>query len=35
MSTQHPDNIASPFFADSEILAGEAEVKELLLLSYR
>lgn len=28
MSTQHPDNIASPFFADSEILAGEAEVKE-------
>ena len=28
MSTQHPDNIASPFFSDSDILAGEAEVKE-------
>ncbi|MDD5340310.1 MAG: phosphoenolpyruvate carboxylase [Candidatus ainarchaeum sp.] len=28
MSTQHPDNIATPFFSDSEILAGEAEVKE-------
>ncbi len=28
MSTQHPDNIASPFFADAEILAGESEVKE-------
>ncbi len=28
MSTQHPDNIASPFFSDSDILAGESEVKE-------
>lgn len=28
MSTQHPDNVATPFFADSDVLAGEAEVKE-------
>lgn len=28
MSTQHPDNVATPFFSDSDILAGEAEVKE-------
>ncbi len=28
MSTQHPDNVATPFFSDSEILAGDAEVKE-------
>jgi phosphoenolpyruvate carboxylase len=28
MSTQHPDNISMPFFADSEVLSGEAEVKE-------
>lgn len=28
MSTQHPDNVTMPFFSDSEILAGEAEVKE-------
>lgn len=28
MSTQHPDNIATPFFSDSDILAGESEVKE-------
>jgi len=28
MSTQHPDNIATPFFSDSDVLAGEAEVKE-------
>ncbi|MFH1260919.1 MAG: phosphoenolpyruvate carboxylase [Candidatus Micrarchaeota archaeon] len=28
MSTQHPDNITTPFFSDSELLAGEAEVKE-------
>ncbi len=28
MSTQHPDNVASPFFSDSDVLAGEAEVKE-------
>ena len=28
MSTQHPDNVATPFFSDSDILAGESEVKE-------
>ena len=28
MSTQHPDNVSTPFFSDSDILAGEAEVKE-------
>jgi phosphoenolpyruvate carboxylase len=28
MSTQHPDNVATPFFSDSDIIAGEAEVKE-------
>ncbi len=28
MSTQHPDNISTPFFSDSEVLAGEGEVKE-------
>jgi len=28
MSTQHPDNINTPFFSDTEVLAGEAEVKE-------
>ncbi|MBI5228149.1 phosphoenolpyruvate carboxylase [Candidatus Micrarchaeota archaeon] len=28
MSTQHPDNVAIPFFSDSDVLAGEAEVKE-------
>lgn len=28
MSTQHPDNVSAPFFADSELLAGEAEVQE-------
>lgn len=28
MSTQHPDNVATPFFSDSDILAGPAEVKE-------
>lgn len=28
MSTQHPDNVGMPFFSDSEVLAGEAEVKE-------
>ncbi|MEW6036585.1 MAG: phosphoenolpyruvate carboxylase, partial [Candidatus Micrarchaeota archaeon] len=28
MSTQHPDNVTTPFFSDSDILAGEAEVKE-------
>ncbi len=28
MSTQHPDNINTPFFSDSEVLTGEAEIKE-------
>lgn len=28
MSTQHPDNVAVPFFSDGDILAGESEVKE-------
>ncbi len=28
MSTQHPDNVNTPFFSDSEVLAGETEVKE-------
>ena len=28
MSTQHPDNVMTPFFSDSEVIAGEAEVKE-------
>jgi len=28
MSTQHPDNVSIPFFSDSEVLAGEAEVEE-------
>ncbi|MFN7991271.1 MAG: phosphoenolpyruvate carboxylase [Candidatus Micrarchaeia archaeon] len=28
MSTQHPDNVTTPFFSDSDVLAGEAEVKE-------
>ncbi|MFH1520216.1 MAG: phosphoenolpyruvate carboxylase [Candidatus Micrarchaeota archaeon] len=28
MSTQHPDSVTTPFFSDSDILAGEAEVRE-------
>lgn len=28
MSTQHPDNVSTPFFSDAEVLAGESEVKE-------
>ena len=28
MSTQHPDNINTPFFSDSDTIAGEGEVKE-------
>ncbi|MHA1697162.1 MAG: phosphoenolpyruvate carboxylase [Candidatus Helarchaeota archaeon] len=28
MSTQHPDNVASPFFARDAILEGEDEIKE-------
>jgi phosphoenolpyruvate carboxylase len=28
MSTQHPDNVHSPFFAENSVLGGEDEVKE-------
>ena len=28
MSTQHPDNAATPFFSEGAILEGDAEVKE-------
>ncbi len=28
MSTQHPDNVNSPFFAESSELGGEDEIKE-------
>lgn len=28
MSTQHPDNVSVPFFASSQVLAGEDEVRE-------
>lgn len=28
MSTQHPDNVQTPFFADHSVLQGEDEVKE-------
>ncbi len=28
MSTQHPDNVQVPFFADHPVLQGEAEIKE-------
>ena len=28
MSTQHPDNVATPFFAGEGVLAGEDEIKE-------
>lgn len=28
MSTQHPDNVAIPFFSESKVLAGETEVNE-------
>ncbi|MFH0962327.1 MAG: phosphoenolpyruvate carboxylase [archaeon] len=28
MSTQHPDNVTTPFFAESPILGGEDEIKE-------
>ena len=28
MSTQHPDNVTMPFFSDTDIMAGETEVKE-------
>lgn len=28
MSTQHPDNVNTPFFSDAEMIGGESEVKE-------
>ncbi len=28
MSTQHPDNVSTPFFADRSVLEGDAEVRE-------
>lgn len=28
MSTQHPDNVITPFFAENSVLAGEDEIKE-------
>lgn len=28
MSTQHPDNVRPPFFADNSVLGGEDEIKE-------
>jgi phosphoenolpyruvate carboxylase len=28
MSTQHPDNVAMPFFAGNSVHAGEDEIKE-------
>ena len=28
MSTQHPDNVTTPFFAESDILQGEDEIQE-------
>ncbi len=28
MSTQHPDNVTPPFFADSAVMAGEDEIRE-------
>jgi len=28
MSTQHPDNVTTPFFSDNEVMSSEAEVKE-------
>jgi len=28
MSTQHPDNVANPFFSDHALIQGETEVKE-------
>lgn len=29
MSTQHPDNVNTPFFVDGEVIGGEAEIKEV------
>ena len=28
MSTQHPDNVNTPFFAEKPIIAGDDEIKE-------
>ena len=28
MSTQHPDNVTAPFFADNPELGGDDEIKE-------
>ncbi len=28
MSTQHPDNVNTPFFAENEVMGGEDEIKE-------
>ncbi|MFH1127259.1 MAG: phosphoenolpyruvate carboxylase [archaeon] len=28
MSTQHPDNVSSPFFADNTVIGGDDEIKE-------
>jgi len=28
MSTQHPDNVSTPFFSNSSVIEGEAEIKE-------
>ena len=28
MSTQHPDNVHSPFFAENSVLGGEDEIQE-------
>jgi len=28
MSTQHPDNVSTPFFSNSSVIEGDAEVKE-------
>ena len=29
MSTQHPDNVASPFFSTNVVLSGDDEVLEV------
>lgn len=29
MSTQHPDNVNTPFFVDGEVIGGEEEIKEV------
>jgi hypothetical protein len=32
MSTQHPDNINTPFFSDSDVLAGERSGTQTALI---